>query len=421
MLDDRGPVRMVAAALLVLASCGGAEASEISGEVAEMESNGLAAATARAAATQAVAPVPLPPAPEPAPAPGGPEGLPDAGDESAAAAVPARAARPIPTAVVLATAADVDFVNGLAVAGGSVYFSGGRTVASEPGAGGPPQRMVGVLRRVSATGGAVEDVWTGAGGGDDVAVGTQAVYFLTYDFYDRLGHLYRLPNTGTGADAAELATWQSHGSSQSLVVDGDVAFWTHNLGAGGTVKRTSGADGTTQVLAGGEFGTADDIVMDGSTLYFTESGTRVMGVPAAGGATFTAWIAPTANDGRVVRIEALAAMPWSTSTLFAGTDAGVSGTLVSINTRAQRGREVLTGIGPVAATVADASFVYVATKESERGPGELLRVSRHGGGRGAAVLATGLVQPTTLAVDGSAVYWVDTGTRTVTKVAKHGY
>lgn len=419
-LDDRAAGRAVAAVLLVVASCGAscggaeasegsAEAGEASGDVAKHETNGLAAAAASTVATAVppAAPLPMPPGN------GLPDSLPEPGEEPTVRH--ARGSHSVAAAVVLATAADVDFVNGLAVADGKVYFSGGRTVESDPGSGGPPRQTVGVLRRVSTAGGAVEDVWSGPGGGDDVAVGTQAVYFLTYDYYDRHGRLYRLPNAG--GSAVELATWHSHGSSQSLVVDGDVAFWTHNQGAAGYVKRTSGADGTTQVLAGGDIGPADDVLLEGSTLYFTESGTRVMGVPAAGGASFAVWAAPS-GDGTAVRVEALAGTTWWPAVLFAGTDTGTSGSLVRINNRSQRGREVLTGIGPVAATVADASFVYVATKESEVGPGELIRVSRRGGGQGVAVLATGLVQPTTVVVDTSAVYWADTGTRTVSKVSK---
>ena len=191
--------------------------------------------------------------------------------------------RPPAVPAVLATAQDQDALDGLLVTGGQVMFGGWRTVERPPEAGGPPFEMVGVLRRVPATGGAVEELWTGNGAVNDIASAPGALLFLAYDFNSRTGHLNRIPQAG-GA-AVELANWFSHGSSHSLASDADVAYWTHSAGAGSFVKRTT-VDGTTITLTDSETigSAADNILFKEGAVYFVSSQAQrtVYGMPADG-------------------------------------------------------------------------------------------------------------------------------------------
>jgi hypothetical protein len=197
------------------------------------------------------------------------------------------AARPRPpaTPTVLATADDQQFLVGLLLSGSNVRFGAGRSVTLPPGST-PASEMVGVLRSVPVSGGAVTELWTGNGVVDDIAPASDALLFVAYDFFARTGHLNRIP--ASGGAAVELASWFSHGSTQSVTSEADVAYWTHSAGAGTFVKRTT-TDGATVTLADSQTingSSADDIVIKDGVLYFvaTQAERAVMGVPADGSA-----------------------------------------------------------------------------------------------------------------------------------------
>jgi hypothetical protein len=315
--------------------------------------------------------------------------------------------RPRPPAVptVLATAQDQDALGGLLVTGGQVLFGGWRSVERPPEAGGPPFEMVGVLRRVLATGGDVEELWTGNGGVNDIASAPGTVLFLAYDFYSRTGHLNRIPQAG-GA-AVELASWLSHGSSHSLATDADVAYWTHSAGAGTFVKRTT-ADGTTVTLTDSETigSSADNIVFKEGAVYFVSSQAQrtVYRMPADGAAAPVALFAAP-------QIDALAAAP-TRPVLFAGAGTAV----VAIDVRNGHTRTIFSGTNTIIAIAADDAAVYLGSADPSTGRGAVTRIRLQGGR--AVELASGAFTPRPVAVDASAVYWIDSAARTVSQVAK---
>ena len=322
--------------------------------------------------------------------------------------VAAAAARPRPpaTPTVVATAQDQEALDGLLVTGGQVLFGGWRTVERPPEAGGPPFEMVGVLRSVAAAGGAVEELWTGNGGVNDIASAPDALVFLAYDFNSRTGHLNRVPSVG-GA-AVELANWFSHGSSHSLASDAGSAYWTHSAGASSFVKRTTIADGATATLTDSAAigGSADNILFKGGAVYFVSSQAQrtVYGMPADGSAApVDLYAAP--------RIDSLTAAP-TKPVLFAG--AGTS--VVAIDLRNGQTRTIFSGTNTIVALAADDDAVYVGSADPATGVGAVTRV-RHNGGR-AVVLASGTFTAKPIAVDAASVYWVDSAARTVSRVAK---
>jgi hypothetical protein len=332
------------------------------------------------------------------------------GPQTAAAGdveVVAVALRPRPPAMptVLATAQDQDALDGLLVTGGQVLFGGWRTVARPPEASGPPFEMVGVLRRVPAAGGAVEELWTGNGGVNDIASAPDAVLFLAYDFNSRTGHLNRIPPAGSSA--VELANWFSHGSSHSLASDAGVAYWTHSEGASSFVKRTA-ADGTTVTLTDSDMigGSADNVIFKEGAVYFVSSQAQrtVYGMPADGSA------APVALHA-ASRIDALAAAP-TRPVLYAGAGTAV----VAIDIRNGHTRTVFNGTSTIIAIAADDAAVYFGSTDPGTGAGAVTRLSRSGGR--AVVLASGAFTPRPIAVDATSVYWIDSATRTVSQVAK---
>ena len=313
--------------------------------------------------------------------------------------------RPPAAPTVLATAQDQDALDGLLVTGGQVLFGGWRTVERPPEAGGPPFEMVGVLRRVPAAGGAVDELWTGNGGVNDIASAPGAVLFLAYDFNSRTGHLNRIPQAG--GLAVELASWFSHGSSHSLASDADVAYWTHSEGASSLVKRTA-ADGTTATLADSSTigGSADNIVFKEGAVYFVSSQAQrtVYGMPADGTSPPVALFAAS-------QIDALAAAP-TRPVLFVG----AGPTVVAIDVRNGHTRAIFSGTNTIIAIAADDAAVYFGSTDPGTGVGAVTRVSRHGGR--AVVLASGAFAPRPVAVDAGAVYWIDSAARTVSQVAK---
>jgi hypothetical protein len=332
------------------------------------------------------------------------------GPQTAAASdveVVAAALRPRPPAMptVLATAPDQDALDGLLVTGGQVMFGGWRTVERPPEAGGPPFEMVGVLRRVAAAGGAVEELWTGNGAVNDIAGAPGAVLFLAYDFNSRTGHLNRLPPAGGGA--VELANWFSHGSSHSLASDADVAYWTHSAGAGSFVKRTT-VDGTTVTLTDSETigSSADNILFKGGAVYFVSSQAQrtVYGMPADGTAAPVALYAAP-------QIDALAAAP-TRPVLFAGAGTAV----VAIDVRNGHTRTIFRGTSTIIAIAADDEAVYFGSTDPSTGVGAVTRLPRPGGR--AVVLASGAFTPRPIAVDATAVSWIDSAARTVSQVPK---
>jgi hypothetical protein len=327
-----------------------------------------------------------------------------AADDVEAVAVSARP-RPPAAPTILATAQDQDALDGLLVAGGQVLFGGWRTVERPPDAGGPPFEMVGVLRRVPASGGAVEELWSGNGGVNDIAGAPGALLFLAYDFNSRTGHLNRIPSAG--GTAVELANWFSHGSSHSLASDSDVAYWTHSAGASSFVKRTT-VDGTTVTLADSSTigGSADNILFKDGSIYFVSSQAQrtVYGMPADGTAAPVALYAAP-------RIDGLAASPVNPA-LFACADT----TVVAIDLRNGQSRTLFSGTSTIVAIAADDAAVYFGSTDPATGAGAVTRVARRGGR--AVVLASGAFTPNPIAVDGTSVYWVDRSTRTVWYVAK---
>jgi len=336
--------------------------------------------------------------------------MPPSGAETAAAGdvetVPA-SLRPHPPAAptVLATAPDQDALDGLLVNGGQVLFGGWRTVERPPEAGGAPFEMVGVLRRVPADGGAVEELWTGNGAVNDIASAPGALLFLAYDFNSRTGHLNRI--SPAGGVAVELANWFSHGSSHSLATDADVAYWTHSAGAGSFVKRTT-ADRTTITLTDSEMigSAADNIVFKDGSVYFVSSQAErtVYGMPADGSAAPVALFAAP-------RIDALGAGP-TRPVLFAG--AGTA--LVAIDVRNGHTRTIFSGSNTIVTVAADDAAVYFGSTDLNTGVGAVTRV-RPQGGR-AVVLASGSFTPRHVTVDATSVYWIDSAARTVSRVAK---
>jgi hypothetical protein len=313
--------------------------------------------------------------------------------------------RPPAAPTVLATAQDQDALDGLLVAGGQVLFGGWRTVERPPDAGGAPFEMVGVLRRVPASGGAVEDLWSGNGGVNDIASAPGALLFLAYDFNSRTGHLNRIPPAG--GTAVELANWFSHGSSHSLASDSDVAYWTHSAGASSFVKRTT-ADGATVTLTDSSTigGSADNILFKEGSVYFVSSQAQrtVYGMPADGTAAPVALYAAP-------RIDGLAASPGNPA-LFACADT----TVVAIDVRNGHTRTVFSGTSTITAIAADDAAVYFGSTDPGTGAGAVTRLARRGGR--AVVIASGAFTPRPVAVDATSVYWIDSATRTVWRAAK---
>jgi hypothetical protein len=315
-----------------------------------------------------------------------------------------RHTQPPATPTVLATADDQDFLSGLLLSDGNVLFGGGHVIALPPEAG-PPSEMVGVLRSVPIGGGAATELWTGNGSVDDIALATDTLLFLAYDFFSRTGHLNRLSMDGT---AVELSSWSSHGSSHSLDSNTDVAYWTHSAGAGSFVKRTA-ADGTTVTLADSSAigGSAGNMVFKAGFLYFVSSqaARTVYGMPANGGSAPAAlFTAP--------QIDALAATPTEPILIAA---AGTS--VVAIDVRKGRSRTLLSGTSTVTTVAADDDAAYFGSTDPNTGVGTVARIGRRHGGS-AVVLATGNFTPRSMAVDATSVYWLDTSGKTVSKVAK---
>jgi hypothetical protein len=329
----------------------------------------------------------------------------ESGGESAATT---STKRRVFTPIVLATAADQDSLAGIALGGGSVYFLGSRTVPRTDGTPGPASEMLGVLRRVPTGGGAVEQIWAGAGGGAQVALGGgDAIDFLTYDFFWRTGHLYRLPAGGEAA-AAELATWSSHGSSHSLAVDGDTIYWTHSAGASSSVNRTSAVDGATTTLADSSTigSSADHIVSKGGALFWSSTLTQptVYQMPVAGGTPSALF---SATD-----ITALAADP-TDAVLYVGAD----GNVTRLGLSEGESRVLATRPGRITAIAADDRTIYFGVWNADTATGELVRIARNGAPF-PTVLTSGALDPVAIAVDATSIYWVDTASRTVAKAAK---
>jgi hypothetical protein len=310
-----------------------------------------------------------------------------------------------PAPVVLATAPEQDSLHGLAVEDGWVYFTGGRQVERSDETPGPATEFQGILRRVPAGGGAVEELWTAnQGSGDDVRLGTDGIYFLTYDFPWRDGRLFRLPRGG--GEATVLATWSSHGSSHSLAVDGETAYWTHSSGASSSVKKTSGLDKTTTVLADEGFGSADHVVRLGDTIYFVASEEFLYAVPADGGDLSLVWQAPG--------MTALAGSPEEPGVLYLA----AGGQLLRVRPARAMVRAIATVRFPVTAIVASCRSVYFTQVNGGVSPpvAEIWK-ARHRGG-GARLVAGGQSRPVNLALDQSHVYWVDSDARAVVKAPR---
>jgi hypothetical protein len=335
-------------------------------------------------------------------------GPPHKGDQASTGAALSAPASP----TVLAAASDQQFLGDVAVVDGQVLFTAGRVVPRSQDTPGPPSETLGVVRRVPVNGGPVDELWSGGGGGSDVAAGGDGIYFVTYDFFWRTGTLQRLP--AAGGAPVQLGSWESHGSSQSLAVAADVAYWTHSAGAGSFVLRTQGSDGTTVTLADSSTigSSADDVlVKDGFVYWFSSAASpTVFGVAAAGGTPFALYQAP--------QIAALAAAP-SDPTLY--TAAGANLIAMELknelkNESKVETRALVTGVDPhdaIGAVGAGAGWIYFGTWNAQTGSGALSKVARHGGA--ITVIAAGAVHPVAIAVDATSVYWADTQSLTVSK------
>jgi len=318
----------------------------------------------------------------------------------APAAKPPGPARP----AVLAVADDAGLTS-VAVAGGRGYFGGARNLTRPADAGaGPPSEARGVVRRVSAAGGAVEELWSGAGGVAAVAPASTGVYFLTYDFGWRRGALLHLP--AGGRDAETLATWSSHGSVHSLAVAGDAATWTHSAGASSSVVRSVAArkerpSSTTTLAEGGEIGGADDLCVSGGSAYWISGRRALYRMPIKGKAPAVIFEAPY--------LSALAAAPGG-DILYLGASDGANvapSRVVRFDLRTRRATTMTATDQPVLTIVAGADAVYFATGPS-RGPVDMTRIAL----RDLAIerVATGQASPVALALDGDTLYWT-AGTR----------
>ena len=315
--------------------------------------------------------------------------------------------------VVLATAPEQDRLYDLALADGNVYFGGGVSIPPPPDSSERNDER-GVVRRVPAGGGAVQEIWTGEGQVNDLAVGGGTVFFLAYDFTDRTGRLERV--AASGGDAAELGNWFSHGSTHSLALDAQTVFWTHSAGASSFVIRTSGVDGTSTMLADSSTigSSAGNILFDRGTLYFGSNGSTVFKLAADGASPPVVLFSPGTE------ITALAVAP-AGDALYAGyADPAdpVRGAIARIDlTAAPVKTRQLTGTATrVLALAADARFVYFGVTPDAAGNGQLGRIGARGGP--ARVLLTGAFTPASLTLDATSLYWLDATGRTVNKAAR---
>jgi hypothetical protein len=313
------------------------------------------------------------------------------------AAQPSVTATTMPVAAVgvdatkasLATAADLQVVNALALDGGYVYFTGGGTTSPSPD-GLPGSDTFGVLRRVPVGGGAVEELWRGQGIGYAVARHADGMAFVTYDYASR-GRTGTVRVMRADGSAADLTTWRSQGSCVGLTARDGVLFQTHSAGAGGVVDRID-ATGTTTSSAP-EGACTGKPRLTGDRLYWL-AGSSVLGAATSTLATAPVWTASHT-------LEALATSEGAPALFTADDD-----DLVAIDPAAQTTRVVAAGYrgttdlafgsGRVYATNSDGSVTALSLAENHK-----------------AVIATSQASPKGIITGDGAIFWINAGTQTV--------
>jgi sugar lactone lactonase YvrE len=259
----------------------------------------------------------------------------------------------------------------------------------------------GRVMRVSKSGSGLMTLTSGQKEPFDIAVDSAAVYFTDIGG----GQVVRVPTGGGSATA--LATGQTN--PVGISVDGANAYWSTYASSGSVRSVPKAGGGGVQNLATGQGsprGTVADPGTSGFVYFATAGNGLVKKVPKSGGSV----TALTTGDDS----------PWNMTvdpsgqelffTRFSPTGGGVR--RVAKSASSTNSSVVVSASAPLYLAV-DETHAYFTIHNPT---GSVRRAPRDGGS--SETLATGIDKPTGIAVDATAVYWVDYMGHKIWKLAK---
>ena len=293
-----------------------------------------------------------------------------------------------PATARLALADDLQFLTALAVDGGYVYFTGGGTVAAPPD-GPPGSDTFGVLRRVSTSGGSVEELWRGQGVGYAVGRHSAGMSVVTYDYATRgrTGTVRVLRADGSSDD---VASWRAQGSCIGLAARDGVLYATHTAGSSGFVSRIDGAGATSSPIADGACIGKPQLL--GERVFWLAGSILMQSSTASLGA------APLWTAGHA--LEALATDDDSPEVAVVDGD-----DLIAIDAATRRTRIVATGLSGTTDLAFDIQGKHVYAADAA--DGTITVVSLASGDK--AVVVTSQSDPKGIVAGTDAIFWINAG------------
>jgi hypothetical protein len=225
----------------------------------------------------------------------------------------------------------------------------------------------------------------------------------------------------SGAASVTLAS--DLGGPEGIAVDAANVYFTE--GPVGRLSKLPLAGGTPTVLASGlDFPSA--VAVDADNIYWVESGTsskvppagvaKLMKMPLAGGAGTSLATFGSSASGVNLAVDAHNVY-WTVSVygIVNGSSVPLMGEVLSVPIAGGAPTTLASGQAGPRAIAVDATAIYWIN-EGSKDDGAVMKLPLAGGKP--VALATGRTQPTDIAVDGTAVYWTESGPGGVMKTSK---
>ena len=272
----------------------------------------------------------------------------------------------------LTTLALTDMALGLAVNDTSVYWS----------------TTSGKIMTVPLAGGSATTLATGQNQPEDIAVGTDGVYWVNYFG----ATVMKMPLSG--GDAIAIASGQ--GSPSGIAVDASSVYW-----ANGSIMKTSHDGGTVTPVVSGTGVSAWSLAVSSANVYWIGSGT-VMTAPLSGGtfSTLSSGLA-RANDIAIDGTNAYAASSGTSANSY------TDGTVTKVPLGGGATIILAKDQASPNSVAADGTSVYWGNSAAAGSGGALMKVSVDG--TGTTTLVPARAYPVGVAVDATSVYWSDGG------------